>query len=59
EIFRACGFDAGAYNVDAARNLLSPAFSRCMLIPLNPRIPREAFDRLVTLLAARRSVARA
>ncbi len=49
-IFRSCGFDAGFYHVDRARNMLAPDFARCALIPLNSRIPRQSFERLVSAL---------
>lgn len=49
--FRSAGFDATMYHVDIARNMLAPRFERCGLIPVNPRIPRDAFDRLLDALA--------
>ena len=47
-IFGKHGFDHNTYHVDVARNLFQPEYKRALLIPTNPRIPSNDFDRLVT-----------
>ncbi len=46
-VFRRHGFDDGVFHVDTAANMLAPRFERSLLIPVNPRVPRQRFDSLV------------
>lgn len=46
-VFRQFGFDDSAFHVDVARNMLEPRYAKCLLLPLNPRIPRRTFDALL------------
>jgi hypothetical protein len=50
-IFRAHGFPCSPLHLDLARNLLAPRYEKIMPIPLNPRVRRSAFDRLIEALA--------
>ena len=51
EVFTANGFDPSLMHVDQARNLFRPSYDECLLIPLNPRIPAERFEKLVESLS--------
>jgi hypothetical protein len=44
-------FDGTVYHVDAARNLFAPRFEKLVQVPVTPRIPHAAFERLVRRLA--------
>lgn len=46
-VFRQFGFDDSAFHVDVARNMLETRYAKCLLVPLNPRIPRRTFDALL------------
>lgn len=50
-IATAHGFASDIYHIDVARNVLRPAFEKAILIPFNPRIPRDRFDAFVEALA--------
>lgn len=43
-VFRRAGFDDSPFHVDVARNMLAPNYTKGLLLPLNPRIPRSTFD---------------
>lgn len=45
---RVNGFEATIYHIDRAFNLFAPHYERGYLIPFNPRIPRAAFESLVS-----------
>ncbi len=47
-LFEREGFDAESYHVDIGRNLFAPQYLKALLIPLNPRIPQQTFERLVS-----------
>jgi hypothetical protein len=42
------------YHIDVARNVLHPEYRKAVLLPFNPRIPRERFEALVGDLARSR-----
>lgn len=44
DVLRRFGLDGSSYHVDLARNMLQPEYVKAVLLPLNPRIPREVFD---------------
>lgn len=50
EAFNRNGFDPGFYHVDVARNLFHPNYQRCLLIPLNAKVPLRQFANLVDML---------
>jgi hypothetical protein len=45
-VFRRLGFDGTPYHFDVNRNLFESNYRRVFLIPLNPRIPQDAFESL-------------
>lgn len=51
-IFRKCGFSDNLLHVDLNRNMLEPNYVKCLVIPINARIPRQSFDLLLTELKA-------
>lgn len=55
-MFSANGFDPSLIHVDQSRNLFWPRYERCLLIPLNPRIPVRRFEKLVESLSNQRTV---
>jgi hypothetical protein len=46
-VFRRCRFDDTLYHVDVRRNMLNPQYRQALLVPMNFRIPRQAFDALL------------
>ena len=51
DVLKRHGCDSGAYHVDVAGNLLAPQYVKALLLPLTPRMPRAAFDRMVRELS--------
>lgn len=52
EVFRRNLFDDSAVHVDVARNMLDARYVKGLLLPINPRVARPAFDALVAGLRA-------
>lgn len=50
KIFREFGFSDSVVHVDLDRNMMSPNYARCLLIPLHSKIPRANFEGLLKAL---------
>jgi hypothetical protein len=50
KIFRKFGFSDSVVHVDLNRNMLSPNYARCLLIPLHSKIPKANFKGLLEAL---------
>jgi hypothetical protein len=46
-IFRKLNFSETALHIDLARNMLNPDYAKCLLIPLNSKIPQSALFELL------------
>lgn len=50
-IFRRLGFSDAPIHVDLNNNMLAPNYAKCLVLPVNPYIPRSSFDQLLTELS--------
>jgi hypothetical protein len=50
-IFKRLGFSDATMHVDLNNNMLAPNYAKCMVLPLNPYIPRSSFNQLLTELS--------
>lgn len=51
-IFRKFGFSDAVLHVDLNRNMLEPNYVKSLVVPINPCIPRQSFDLLLSGLKA-------
>lgn len=47
-----CGFSDASLHVDINNNMLNPNYVKCLVVPINPYIPRPAYSKLMTELRA-------